>query len=86
VENELQKLGPDELAIAGQVLFGDRWQTELSKALGLSDPRRIRQWLSDKEKSNYRGIPKGIWEDIFKLLEERGEEIRKTLIFLKNRN
>ena len=86
MEQEIQKLGPDELVIAGRALYGDRWQTELSKALGLSDPRRIRQWLSDKEKSNYRGIPKGIWEDIFKLLEERGEEIRETLAFLRDRN
>lgn len=85
MEQELQKLGPDELVIAGQALYGDRWQTDLSKALGLSDPRRIRQWLSDREKSNYRGIPEGIWKDVFKLLEERGKEIERTLAYLKSR-
>ncbi|MHC1505611.1 hypothetical protein ACYJ6F_28530, partial [Klebsiella pneumoniae] len=31
------------LISAGQLLFGERWQTELARALGLSDGRRIRQ-------------------------------------------
>ena len=34
------------LISAGQALYGERWQTDLARDLGLSDARRIRQWLS----------------------------------------
>lgn len=30
----------------GRALYGERWQTDLARDLGLSDGRRIRQWLS----------------------------------------
>lgn len=51
---------------AGKALYGDRWQTDLARDLGLSDGRRIRQWLSGD-----RPIPSGLWDDIAKLLNER---------------
>ncbi|HFT1133003.1 TPA: hypothetical protein ACH27D_004377 [Klebsiella pneumoniae] len=55
---------------AGQLLFGERWQTELARALGLSDGRRIRQWLSGD-----RPIPVGIWDDLRELLEDRSSKM-----------
>ncbi|MEB8081771.1 helix-turn-helix domain-containing protein [Klebsiella michiganensis] len=58
------------LISAGQLLFGERWQTELARALGLSDGRRIRQWLSGD-----RPIPAGIWDDLSDLLNGRSSEI-----------
>lgn len=62
------------LISAGQLLFGERWQTELARALGLSDGRRIRQWLSGD-----RPIPVGIWDDLRKLLKDRSSEIALIL-------
>lgn len=51
---------------AGQALYGERWQTDLSRDLGFSDGRRIRQWMSGD-----RPIPDSIYDDLSKLLEER---------------
>lgn len=58
------------LISSGQLLFGERWQTELARALGLSDGRRIRQWLSGD-----RPIPVGIWDDLRELLEDRSSKM-----------
>lgn len=60
------KYGASELIKAGQALYGERWQTDLARDLGLSDARRIRQWLS-----NERKIPPSIWGDIAGLLRHR---------------
>jgi hypothetical protein len=54
------------LITAGRALYGDRWQTSLAHDLGLSDGRRIRQWLSDE-----RPIPAGLRGDLLRLLSER---------------
>lgn len=54
------------LIAIGSALYGDRWQTDLARDLGLSDGRRIRQWLSGD-----RPIPDGIWDDLEKLLAKR---------------
>ncbi|MGH0003478.1 hypothetical protein ACQU0X_25670 [Pseudovibrio ascidiaceicola] len=59
---------------SGEALYGGRWQADLARSLGLSDGRRIRQWLSGD-----RPIPDGIWKDIKLLLEERGAVIEKVL-------
>ncbi|MGX8840984.1 hypothetical protein ACWWKA_27395 [Klebsiella quasipneumoniae] len=55
---------------AGLLLCGERWLTELARALGLSDGRRIRQWLSGD-----RPIPVGIWDDLRELLEDRSSKM-----------
>ena len=62
----------------GTALFGERWQTDLSRELKLSDPRRLRQWLNDE-----RQIPPGIMEDLVELLEARQELIKKHINLLK---
>jgi hypothetical protein len=51
------------LIMAGNALYGERWQTDLARDLGLSDGRRIRQWLSGD-----RSIPEGVTGDLVKLL------------------
>ena len=61
-----QQIGVAELEKVGVALFGKQWQSDLARALGLSDSRRIRQWLSGD-----RPIPAGIWPDAVKLLKER---------------
>lgn len=73
-----KKFGTNELTLAGQALFGDRWQTDLSRALGLSDARRIRQWLTGD-----RPIPTGVWNDIAELLKKRHVFINEVLMKLE---
>jgi hypothetical protein len=59
---------------AGELLFGVRWQTDLSVELGLSDARRMRQWVSGE-----RNIPPGVINDVKKLLIDRKNEIESFL-------
>ena len=59
--------GTEELQEAGRALYGDRWQTDLTRELGLKDARRIRQWMSED-----RPIPAGVWAQIAQLLRSRG--------------
>lgn len=58
----------DHLARAGQLLYGERWQSELARALNVGD-RRVRQWMASE-----RPIPPGIWADIAGLLRQRQGE------------
>lgn len=69
----------DVLIKSGQALYGERWQTDLARDLGLSDGRRIRQWLSGD-----RPIPEGVWNDIAKLLADRKVVIDEALSGLKS--
>ncbi|MEQ7870764.1 hypothetical protein V6R97_08930 [Chromohalobacter salexigens] len=62
------ELGPNDLEAAGEVLYGERWQSDLARALGISDPRRIRAFMHGE-----RSIPPGIWDDIAQLLRKRGQ-------------
>lgn len=59
---------------AGRALYGERWQTDLARDLGLSDGRRIRQWLSGD-----RPIPPGITNELKALLKSRAEAIECVL-------
>lgn len=59
---------------AGGLLYGERWQTELSSQLGLKDARRMRQWLSGD-----RPFPQGIEKEITDLLVKRKEAIQRFL-------
>jgi hypothetical protein len=47
---------------AGEALYGERWQSELSRAVSVSD-RTMRRWVSDPYE-----IPGGVWNDIQQLL------------------
>lgn len=68
------KYGPDQLRRAGEALYGERWQSDLSRTLGLSDVRRVRQWLAGERK-----IPVGVWADICALLRQRQISISSML-------
>lgn len=63
-----KRWGPEQLARAGQLLYGERWQSELARAIDVND-RRVRQWIASE-----RPIPPGIWADIAGLLRQRNEE------------
>jgi hypothetical protein len=58
----------DRLQRCGSALYGDRWQSDLARALGVGD-RRVREWLSGA-----RRIPVGVWPDIADLLQQRQAE------------
>lgn len=65
----------NELLIkTGEILYGQRWQTEIARDLGFADGRRVRQWLA-----NERPIPVNLKFDLLALLKEREANI-KTLI------
>jgi len=66
--------GANELEAAGKSLFGERWQTDLARELGLSDGRRIRQWMAGD-----RPIPAGVWADIAGLLLHRQTSLQSVL-------
>jgi hypothetical protein len=61
-------LGPEHIARAGNLLFGDRWQSDLARAVGVGD-RRVREWMSGD-----RRPPAGVWAEIAALLRQRGRE------------
>lgn len=63
----------ERLRRCGAVLYGDRWQSDLARALGVND-RRVRQWMSGE-----RPIPPGIWTDIAGLLRKRQQEVATLL-------
>ena len=53
---------------AGAVLYGDRWQSELSRLLDVGD-RRVREWISGA-----RSVPPGVWPEVAAALKQRGLE------------
>jgi hypothetical protein len=69
-----KKYGAGELTAAGKALYGDKWQTDLARDLGLSDGRRVRQWLTGE-----RPIPVGVWADIAAFLRQRQTTITHVL-------
>lgn len=67
----------DRLIAAGKAAFGERWQTDMSRALGVSD-RTVRHWLSGKYQ-----MPPLIFSDITKILEERKALIEEAIKMTK---
>jgi hypothetical protein len=56
----------------GEQLYGPRWQTDLSRAIDVSD-RTMRRWFSGEDR-----IPKGAWLDISTKLESRMADLAAT--------
>jgi hypothetical protein len=59
------------LQLCGEALYGPRWQSELARAIDISD-RTMRRWLADPHE-----IPFGVWKDIQELLLQRAIDIEK---------
>lgn len=74
----MQDANKSMLVNTGKALYGDRWQTDIGRDLGV-DSRRVRQWLASE-----RPIPPGVWNDLVKLLNARKLLIEATLEELKN--
>ena len=60
---------PDELAAAGRVLYGERWQTSLAMDLNVAD-RTMRRWLVRETP-----IPNGVERELREVLVKRAKEI-----------
>lgn len=63
----------DHLIAAGRALFGERWQTDVARALGV-DSRRVRQWMAGE-----RPIPAGVWPDLAGLVRQRQMTLKALL-------
>lgn len=57
---------PDLLREAGEALYGARWQSDLARALGVTD-RTMRRWLAGAF-----AVPERIGSEIRALLKARG--------------
>lgn len=53
------------LVESGEALYGSRWQSELSRDLGVSD-RTMRRWVADTS-----AMPAGLYTDLLRLTQER---------------
>jgi hypothetical protein len=56
----------------GQQLYGPRWQTDLSRAIDISD-RTMRRWVSGED-----SVPEGAWRDLHGKLESRIAQLEIT--------
>ncbi|ENW81326.1 hypothetical protein F909_02617 [Acinetobacter sp. ANC 3929] len=62
------RLTPEQLKQAGELLYGNQWQSDLARAINV-DSRRIRQWISGQ-----RPIPVGLWQEIIELLKNNSRD------------
>ena len=67
---------PDILHRAGEALYGARWQSELSRALGVSD-RTVRRWMSGD------AIPIGVAHDLLAVCDARAAELATVIVELR---
>lgn len=56
------------LHTAGEALYGPRWQSDLARALDVSD-RTVRRWVAGGD------MPNGVYVDILRLVVERQAEL-----------
>ena len=64
------------LSDVGESLYGARWQTDLSRDLGVSD-RTVRRWVAGAD-----DVPEGVYMDLHRLVTERAarlDELAETL-------
>lgn len=62
-------LNVEDLTAIGKALYGDRWQTALTDALGLGDSARMREWVSGR-----RPMPKTLAAELLSLCRYRSRQ------------
>jgi hypothetical protein len=67
-----------DLEAIGRALFGSQWQSEMARALGVSD-RTVRRWHAGESP-----MPGGVWLDIAKLCAERSAILARYAADLKH--
>lgn len=60
-------------ARCGQALYGDRWQTQLARSIGVSD-RSVRGWAAGG-----RPVPPGVWKEIADLIRQHQQALSAVL-------
>lgn len=58
-------LQPSTLVMIGEALFGSRWQSELARALDVSD-RTVRRWVAGAT-----DLPPGVAMDLLRLVTDK---------------
>ena len=66
------------LVEAGEALYGSRWQSDMSRALGVSD-RTVRRWVADSS-----AVPAGVYLDLLRITQERAGALDALEQRLKN--
>ncbi|MGD9613815.1 MAG: transcriptional regulator [Alphaproteobacteria bacterium] len=61
---------PDLLRRVGETCFGNIWQTDLARALGVAD-RTMRHWAAGT-----RPMPPGLRDDLARVVADRGRAIQ----------
>lgn len=69
---------PKQLATVGQALYGERWQTALAIALGITD-RNMRRWVKGTH-----AIPDKVRADLAIIVERHGRKLEKILAGLQD--
>lgn len=66
------------LSDVGEALYGPRWQSDLSRDLGVSD-RTVRRWVAGTD-----DLPKGVYTDLHRLVTERVAQLDELAEALKS--
>lgn len=66
-------MNPAHLAQAGAALYGPRWQTDLARALDVSD-RTVRRWVAGSDP-----LPAGVAADLRRLCEARRKALADVI-------
>lgn len=61
------------IADVGRALWGDRWQTEMSRALDISD-RTVRNWAAGAVEPR-----QGVYMDLLRISEERAADMDEVI-------
>ena len=65
-----------DLHTIGRALYGARWQTDLAKALGVSE-RTVRRWVAGQPP------PPGAWADMARLAEAKATDLARIAKLLE---
>lgn len=71
-------LPANEIEATGKLLYGDVWQTNLARALGV-DSRLVRQWCAGERIMHY-----AVYKQVVALLSEKQQAIGEHLIHLED--
>lgn len=71
------KGGSQVLRLAGQALYGERWQAQLSRQLGVSD-RMIRYWIAESH-----DLPTEVADRLLRALQSRSAEVDDAIVVIE---